>query len=232
MYLYDQGRTIGVSLGTGRLGDFGKSSKKTKPDPDEARRLKGEIDMQDAKNNWSGVDRTYEEWLKVRDETDNTQWQIHQKAARAAMMLGKAGTRYKRLWTALAFLKRAQGPSEDHDEMKKQIKLLGENWAHVNIRLTRGSEASVVPSDGNWSWEGGSEAIKLAQEKLGKEKLYNGLLPLGGYIISGQRINLGINRAWSLVWVVSFTQKMDGSFGEIFYPREPTSAVNPPLHLR
>jgi hypothetical protein len=230
MYLYDQGRISGVPLGIGRLGDFGNSSKKTKPDPTEAQRLEGEIVKHDAKKNWSGVDRTYEEWLKVRDETDNTKWQIHQKAAYAAMMLGKAGTRYKRLWTALALLKLAQGPSEERDKMKKEIKLLGDNWAHVYIRLTRGSEASVVPADVQ-SVEGGSEAIKWAEEKLGKERLHNGLLPLGRFIISGQRIDLGINWAWSRVWTVNLIQKMDGSFGRIIYhPRGPTSEVDPPLY--
>jgi hypothetical protein len=233
MYLYDQDRTSGVSLGIGRLDAFGKSSKKkTAQELTESIRLEEEINKLAARAVWSGVDRTYEEWLKVRDANDPTKWPIYQIAAHAAMMLGKAASWYFRLWTAITLLKLAQGPSEEHDKMKEKMKLLGENWAHVYIRLTRGSEASVVPSAGNWSWEGGKEAIKLAEEKLGKERLYNGLLPLGLYTISGQPISLGINQTWSLVWTVSFTQKMNGSFAEIYYPRKPTSEVNPPLHVR
>jgi hypothetical protein len=233
MYLYDQGRTSSVALGIGQLDAFGKSpNKKTAQDLAEAKRLEDEMAKLDAKGNWSGVDRTYENWLKVYDETDINKWPIHQKAACAAMKLGKAGTRYMRLWSALQLLKRDNRPLEERDKMEKEKKQLGDEWVHVIIRLTRGSEASVVPNALNWPLEGGSEAIKFAEETLGKERVHSGLLPLGTYTISGQWFQFGIDWAWSRVWYVLLNQKKDGSFSSLFYPREPTSEADPPLHLR
>ena len=122
MYMYDQGRTNSVALGIGRLDAFGKSPKKTAQELAEAQRLEVEIAKLAANGVWSGVDRTYENWLKVRDETDPTKWRIYQIAAHAAMMLGKAASRYFRLWTAVALLKLAQGPSEERDKMNKEMK--------------------------------------------------------------------------------------------------------------
>lgn len=231
MYLYDQDRTSGVSLGIGRLGDFGNSSKKTKPDPAKAIQLEGEINNLYAKARWSGVERNYEDWLKVRDENDPSKWSIHKKAAHAAMMLGKAHSRYTRLWTARSLLNLAQGASEERDLMNGQIKRLGDYWAHVGIHLTRGSDRSLVPKS-IAATDGVSQAIALAKKELADEGKFNNFLPLGDFIISGQQIRLKDEWAWSRVWAVHLYQKKDGSFSIQLYPREPTSVVDPPLHLR
>lgn len=229
MYIYNQGRTSGVSLGgIGRLDAFGKSAKKQTEQLAEAKRLEDEMTKLDAKDASSGVDRTYENWLKERDENDNTKWPIHQKAARAAMMLGNAGTGYKRLWTALALLKLAQGPSEERDKMNGQIKRLGDYWAHVSIHLARGSERSLVPKSIAATY-GAMEAIALAKKKLADEGKFNNLLPLGDFILSGQPILLKDEWAWSRVGAVYLHQKKDGSFSIQLYPRRPTSEVDPPL---
>ena len=229
MYVYDQDRTRGASPGIGWLDAFGKSQKKTAQQSAEARRLEDEINKLDAKNHWSGVEKTYEDWLKVRDEKDSTKWQIHQKAAHAAMMMGRAHWRYVRLWTALALLKLAQGPSEERDKMNKELKVLGDKWAFVVIRLTRKSSDSLEPLSVD-APEGGSEAIKYAQEKLRTERKFGGLLPLGHYRLSGQLISLKEDRANSRVWVSRFYQKNDGSFWMQYVSRKSTSEVNPPLH--
>jgi len=228
MYTYDQGQTS-VAPGIGRLDAFGKSPKKTAQASAEAKRLEDEMTKLAAKAAWSGVDRTYQEWLKVRDETDPTKWPIYQTAAHAAMMLGKADSRYFRLWTALALLKLAQGPSEERDNMNKEMKILGDKWAYVEIRLTRKSSDSLEPVSVDAS-EGGSEAIKLAQETLRTERKFFGSLPLGSYSISGQSISLAEDRAKSRVWKSLFYQKKDGSFWMLYVPRPSTSEVNPPLH--
>ena len=230
MYVYDQDRTSGVSTGIGRLDAFGKSQKKTAQESAEAKRLEDEMTKLAAKDVWSGVDRTYEDWLKVRDETDPTKWRIYQTAAKAAMKLGNAGTRYKRLWTALALLKLAQGPLEERDLMNGQVKRLGNYWAHVDIRLTRGSERSLVPKS-IAATDGAIEAIALAKKKLVDEGKLNMLLPLGDFILSGQQILLKDEWAWSRVWAVFLNQKKDGSFSIQLYPRRPTSELDPPLHV-
>jgi hypothetical protein len=230
MYVYDQERTSGVS-GIGWLDAFGKSQKKKAEESAEAKRLEDEIVKLDAKSTkagWSGVDRTYEEWLKVRDENDNTKWTIHQKAAHAAKMLGKAGTRYKRLWTALALLKLAQGPSEERNKIREELKVLGDKWVHVGIQLTRKSSASLEYNASDRPVEE-IEAIELAQKKLRTERMFNGLLPLGIYVISGQRVELFSSDSWSRVWAIHHYQKDDGTFRRLKYPRKPTSEVDPPL---
>jgi hypothetical protein len=229
MYIYDQGQTS-VALGFGQFDAFGKSPKKTAQDLAEARRLEDEMTKLAARAAWSGVESTYLDWKKVRDENDNTKWPIYQIAADAAMVLGKAASRYFRLWTALALLKLAQGPSEQHDKMNKEIKILGDKWALVDIRLTRKSDASLVPVPSIDARLGGSEAINLAQEKLRTDRKFAGLLPLGGYTIGGQPILLKEDMAWSRVWVTRFFQKQDGSFKLQYVPRKSTSEVNPPLH--
>jgi hypothetical protein len=114
--------------------------------------------------------------------------------------------------------------------MNREIKILGEKWALVDIRLTRKSDVSLVPAPSVGAPEGGSEAIKLAQEKLRTDRKFAGLLPLGGYSISGQPILLKEDMAWSRVWVARFFQKNDGSFKMQYVPRTSTSEVNPPLH--
>jgi hypothetical protein len=223
MYIYDQGRISGAPLGIGQLDALGKSNKNS------AIQLEDEIAKLDAKKHWSGVDRTYEEWLKVGDE----KWAIHQKAARAAMMLGKADTRYKRLWTAHAFIKDAEGPSGERDKMKKELILLGDKWLHVVIHLTRKSSASLEQPGGGYDRpEGENEAIKLAQEKLRIDRTFDGLLPIGDYVISGQRQFLASNHSWSRVWAIHYYQTKDGFFEKKFYWRRPTSAVDPPLHQK
>lgn len=230
MYTYDQGQTSSVALGIGRLDAFGKSPKKKKAEESaEAKRLEAEMSKLAVKAAWSGVDRTYKEWLKVRDETDITKWPIHQMAAQAAMMLGKADSRYVRLWIALALLNRAQGPLEERDKISKELKLLGDKWAYVEIRLTRKSSDSLEPVSVDAS-EGGTETIRLAQEKLRAERKFFGSLPLGTYSISGQSISLKEDRANSHVWKSLFYKKKDGSFWMLYVPRPPTSEVNPPLH--
>jgi len=236
MYVYDEDRTSGTSPGIGRLDAFGKSQKKTAQELAEAQRLEAEMTKLDAKHFWSGVDRTYKEWLKVRDETNPTKWRIHQIAADAAMQLGDAGTRYQRLWTALALLKRDTGPLEKHDLEKRdlmngQIWRLGNYWVQVDIHLARGSERSLVPKS-IAATDGAIQALALAKKKLADEGKFNNLLPLGNFIISGQEIFLKDEWAWSRVWAVHLNQEKDGSFSVQLDPRRPTSEVHPPLHVR
>jgi hypothetical protein len=63
MYIYDQGRTGSIAPGIGWLDAFGKSQKKTAQESAEAKRLEDEMTKLAAKAAWSGVDKTYEEWL-------------------------------------------------------------------------------------------------------------------------------------------------------------------------
>ncbi len=249
MYLYDQGQTSGVSLGIGRFDVFGKSPKKTESDLDKAIRFEEEIkklrdkainlwetERGDATGFWNGVNRTYEEWLKVRNANDPTKWRIYQIAADAAVHLGDAGTWYKRLWTALDLFKRDNGPLEKRelearDLMNGHIWRLGNYWVQVNIHLARGADRSLEPKTLAATY-GAIQAIALAKKKLTDEGKFSNLLPLGSFVLSGQQILLKDEWAWSRVWTVNLNQKKDGSFNIQLDPRTPTSKLHQPLYLR
>lgn len=249
MYLYDQGRVSSVPLRIGRLDGFGKSPKKKESDLVQAIELEAqmkrlrdkainlwETERGDATGFWNGVSRNYEEWLKVRDETDPTKWRIFQIAADAAVHLGDAAAWYKRLWTALAHFKRDNGPLEKsdleaRDLMNDQIWRLSNYWAQVSIHLARGADRFLEAKSFAVTY-GAIQAIALAKKKLADEGKFNNLLPLGSYILSGQQILIKDEWAWSRVWVVDLNQKQDGSFNIQPDPRRSASKLKQPLYIR
>ena len=251
MYIYDQGRTSSVPLGIGRLGDFGKSTKQTEPDPAQAIRLEEQIRTRHAKAKrldqeaeekgvpaplglWNGVNSDYEAWLQVRDETDKTKWPIHQMAAEAAMKRGDALSRYCRVVRALFLLKRAGGPAEERTALEKDRKDLEENWARVDIHLRRRLQSDIIypVPPGGISRGDGRAAFKWASERLRERGKFNGLLPLamwGRFSIDGQEISLEPDCALSLALVARLIQKRDGTFEKPeCKPRPATAELNPP----
>jgi hypothetical protein len=248
MYIYDQGRTSSMPLGIGQLAGFGKSPKKTEPDPAQAILLEEQIRTLGAKARqldekgtegavpmgfWNGVNSAYENWLKVRDANDNTKWPIHQMAAGAAMKMGDALSRYRRISIALYLLRHAGGLTEEHTTLEKEKKDLDENWARVDIHLKRRLQSDIiypVPPRGI-SRGDGRAAFKWASEKLREERKFDGLLPLamwGRFSIEGQEISLEPDCALLRTSVVRVVQKGDGTFKIDCIPRPVTAERNPP----
>ncbi len=248
MYIYDQSRPGSVPLGIGRLGGFGKSPKKTEPDPAEATRLiktrhaqAKRLDQEAEEKGmpapplglWNGVDSAYEDWLKVSNAYDQTQWPIHQMAAEAAKKRGDAISRYRRVTIALRLLKLANGPAEDRAQLEEERKDLEENWARVDIHLRRKLQNDIIyplPPGGIRRGDGRA-AFKWASEKLREERKFNGLLPLkmwGRFSIEGQEISLEPDCALSRVSIVHVLQNNEGAFKIDCIPRPATAERNPP----
>jgi len=210
MYIFDQGRTSGVSLGIGRLDAFGKTrKKKTGPDPAEALRHLVEMWKLKDRDAWSGVESHFLEWRKVRDKDNlgggyKKGWEIYQLAAQAAMVLGDAASRYQRLITAMVLtvcdpelnasesMARAKKDEVLKDLLKDKLDL-EENWVDVDIRLPRKSEGNLKRADGLFTREEGdrSAAFERAKRILRNQKEFQGLLPIGDYTIDGEKVPLG-----------------------------------------
>ena len=249
MYIYDQGRTSSVPLGIGRLDGFGKSPKKTEPNPARARQLEEQMNTLVAKARqldekgtegaaapmgfWNGVNSAYEDWLQVCDKTDMTKWPIHQMAAEAAMKRGDAISRYRRVTIAFSLLKHADGPAEERARLKAEREDLEGNWARVDIHLRRRLQSDIiypVPPKGI-SRGDGRAAFRWASEKLREGRKFNGLLPLamwGRFSIDGQELSLEPDCALLRASVVRVVQKNDGTFKINCIPRPATAEINPP----
>jgi len=240
MYIYDQGRTSGVSLGIGRLDAFGKSPKRmrvkverTTFTPNQAQstfyasqmdtraakaiRVEESVGKQAAKAAWKGVDDAYIEWSKVKYILkDDESWKIYKLAAHAAEQLGDAASRYKRLQSAISLYPPSE-PPEEAAKLRSEINDLDVNWASVEIRLTRKSGKTLKLVGGPERRPERIAAIEWAREKLRNERKFTGMLPLGRYSISGQDISLEKSMASSFLYLVRIWQKRDGSF-EISQP--------------
>lgn len=250
MYIYGQGLTSGVFLERGRLGDFGKSSKKTEPDPERAIQLEEQLRTkyanakrldQEAEEKkipaplgfWNGVDRDYQEWLTVSNAYDKTKWAFHKMAAEAAMKRGDAISRYRRVAIALLLLTGAKGPAEEIARLKRQREDLEGNWARVNIHLRRRLQGDIIyPVAPRVIYRGDERAaFKWASEKLREGKKFNGLLPLemwGRFSIDGKEISLKENCALIHASVVHVLEDRDGTFKTDCRPRLATAELNPP----
>jgi hypothetical protein len=204
MYIRQQIEPAGISLGLGWLGDLAAS-----PDPNEARRLKEEM-MNLAKGtqvrgpDWRGVERTYQDWFKLKPAED---WEVYYVAAQAAGQLGCGMVRYLRLMKALGA---NPSPAQTLTSDKQNMEL---SWTHVDIRLRRNAKGDLQPAGGLPFAPDLSKAILRAQDELKASGKFGGLLPVRAYTIDGHAVSLGPEFAISRgVSVVNIDQKGDGSF--------------------
>jgi hypothetical protein len=198
MYIRQQIDPAGISLGLGWLGDLAKS-----PNGAEARRLKDEMTKPDVTS--EKVERTYQQWLKVRAGED---WVVYLLAAQAAGILGCGTVRYLRLMKALG----AYPPPEKVQDITAEKKDMELGWAHVDIRLRRNAKGDLRPVGGLPFAGPGRNAILRAQKELKEKGKFHNLLPANSYTIDGHNVSLGPDSAISRVSVVNIDQKGDGSF--------------------
>ena len=150
------------------------------------------------------VERTYQDWLKVKAGED---WVVYLPAGvpqGAGLWHCTLPSVDQGAWR-LPSLGRVHALTADKKEME-----LG--WAHVDIRLRRKAKGDLRPVGGLPFAADKSKAIPRAQKELKEKGKFHDLLPANSYTIDGHNVSLGPDSAISRVSVVNIDQKGDGSF--------------------
>jgi hypothetical protein len=201
MYIHQKVELAGISPGVGWLGDLAAS-----PDKAEVERLKEQMRKLAVENKWRGVERSYQDWLKLNAAVD---WEFYFPAVGAAKDLGCGTVRYLRLIRALG----ANPPSEVARLLAADKKEMELGWAHVDIRLRRKATGDLQAVEGLPFAADKSKAIARAQKELKEKGKFDDLLPAIPYTIDGHAVPLGPDFAISRgVSVVNIDQKGDGAF--------------------
>jgi hypothetical protein len=209
MYIRQQIEPAGTSLGHGWLEGLAASSKEA-----EAQRLKEEMKGLAEKSLWAGVERTYQQWSKLKAAAD---YEVYDLAEHAASYLGCGIARYLRTIKAL---EASTAPGTHPAAFSRHTaakQFMERTYAHVDIRLSRSARGDLQ-TDGSLPrglYPGAYEmsTIKRAREELKATRKFDGLLPAVPYTIDGHTVPLGPGFAISSgVSVVNIDQKGDGSF--------------------
>ena len=199
MYIRQQIKPADISPSPGWLGDIAAT-------PAEAVRLKDEMEKLAVKNTWSGVERSYQDWLKLNVVAD---WEVYRLAAYAARALCCGTAYYLRLILALG----ANPPPDKVQEITDEKLSIERRWAHVDIRLRRKAKGDLQPVGGLPLDPSEARTIRRAQKELKEKGKFDDLLPAISYTIDGYPVSLGSGFAISSgVSVVNIDQKGDGSF--------------------
>lgn len=162
----------------------------------ELLRLREEMGALAAKNQWKGVDRLY---LKVVQEGLGAKAADHLMGSQAASNLGEPLVAVERLEALLA----AESTVEDIPSREKARALLDDIYARYGkVEIVVGEKR--LPGLVRFELPFGTEerdAIQRAREVILEERTYRGLLPLGSYMLDGEKFEVVASETWQKVTV-------------------------------
>lgn len=153
-------------------------------DQAEAYRLEQEIKRLADRNAWAGVERAYEDLVKLDAQVSV---EIHNIGAQSARFLGKTYEVYSRLERAQAIEPNEQTAAdlEGFDAQYGRVRIKGD--ARRRPELTR--EQMPFPPDQR-------KSIEWAQRVVSETGSFEGMLPLGEYQIAGKAFTVEAGPEW------------------------------------
>jgi hypothetical protein len=155
-------------------------------------RLRIELDKLASRNAWKGVDRMYNKMLKLDAQLAATD---HLLGAQAASNRGATLLSLERL--ELAAVLSSDDPSEVVAQQAAASQLDGLVTRYGKVELSVGDLR--VPALVRFAMPFRPDeqlAIAQAQKTLGKERSFRGLLPMGEYMIDGERFEVIRTEMW------------------------------------
>lgn len=162
----------------------------------EVLRLREEMGSLAAKNQWKGVDRLYQ---KLLADALPARAVDHLLGAQAAANLGEPLAAVERLEALLA----ADSTIEDipvREKARAQLDDLLARYGKVEIVVGEKRLPGLVRFELPFGTEE-RDAIQRAREVILETHAYRGLLPLGAYMLDGQKFEVVASEAWQKVTV-------------------------------
>ena len=163
----------------------------------ERQRLREEMLDLASRNAWKGVNRMYE---KLVDQELGVEIPDHLMGAQAASNLGEMSTAVARLELATA----KDDPAEDHkgayDQAKNQLDDIMNRYGKVDIDVANNRLPGLIRFEQPFGTDE-RDQIQVAREIILQERKYRGLLPLGSYMIDGDKFDVTKSDEWQTVKV-------------------------------
>jgi hypothetical protein len=145
-------------------------------------RLQGDISRLMQRNAWKGVERTYQAMVALNT---TLRAEDHMAGEQAARMRGDITTAYTRLASAVG--DRTTINSESPAEIKDafiRLENIELRYGRVSIEVHDGRVPALVRFDWPFAREE-RVAIELGREVLGRDRVFQGFLPIGKYMVDG-----------------------------------------------
>jgi hypothetical protein len=145
-------------------------------------RLQGDIGRLTQRNAWKGVERAYQAMLELGAEL---RVEDHLAGEQAARLRGDITAAYQRLKEAIG--EREAGSDQTDlaiQDALVRMQSIDARYGRVSIQVQEGRIPALV----RFNWPFAREervSIELVRETLGKDKEYQGFLPIGQYMIDG-----------------------------------------------
>ena len=163
----------------------------------ERQRLREEMLELASRNAWKGVDRMY---LKLVGDELTPEIPDHLMGAQAASNLGKMAIAVERLEVATA----GDEPSEAHkpawDMAKTQLDDILNRYGKVDIQVANNRLPGLIRFELPFGTEE-RDQIQVARETILKDRKYKGLLPIGSYMIDGDKFDIAKSQDWQAIKV-------------------------------
>lgn len=133
-----------------------------------------------SRNAWNGVEETWKSVVALGEPIGDN---LYELAASAARMRGDAWGAYQRYLDVIRH-------SPEDELAHSQMKLYRDNYGRLTVRRVELTpiklETSVAPFEPD-----ARQAIVFAQEQLDKTGGFDGMLPIGNYVIGTYQVQVG-----------------------------------------
>lgn len=163
----------------------------------ERQRLREEMLDMASRNAWKGVDRMYQ---KLVEQELGVEIPDHLMGAQAASNLGEMSTAVERLELATAKDDPAEGHKDAYVQAKTQLDDILNRYGKVDIDVANNRLPGLIRFELPFGTEE-RDQIQVAREVILKERKYRGLLPLGSYMIDGEKFDVAKSEDWQTVKV-------------------------------
>ena len=158
----------------------------------EAQRLQVELQRLTVRAAWKGVERTYLRMVALDVELVPS---THVMGAQSARMSGELTVCMERL--ALAGQLDAVGEQEEEarSDAAKQLEHMRQRYGKVEVKVGKGRLPALVRFEMPFAPEE-RDLIVAARDEVRKNREYTGLLPVGVYMIDGDRFEVVNTDVW------------------------------------
>jgi len=169
----------------------------------ERYRLQAEMDRLARRNVWKGVERTYGELLALQVALTTGD---HLLGAQASQSRGEMLQAMQRLQEAVKVGEAAHAAEDGAEseppsdsplaEAKRTLEVFTSRYGMVDIAVDKSRIAMLVRTDGMPFSAQERESIVYARDHVVKDKIFKGLLPIGNYMIDGEKFEVSATTDW------------------------------------
>jgi hypothetical protein len=186
---------VGLGLGVSPVSVAGES------DEAERYRLQAEMDRLARRNAWKGVERVYKELEALGDLSTNS----HLLGSQAAQSRGEMLQAMQRLEVAVAVGEGSEEATEESGsglaDAKRALELFTSRYGKVDISVDKSRISMLVRTDGMPFSAQERESIVHARDQVVEARVFQGLLPIGNYMIDGEKFEIVSSADWQMIKV-------------------------------